>query len=118
MSRQRRPLTREQVCKRASAILAQLDTKRGPRDGAAFLSSWGKMWDLMEEARRAGLTFKAEATRTWFYSEGGEDSTGIIRRRLTSGEFEIPVPPPNDVRLATDLPEFLNWACVPQPGSE
>jgi hypothetical protein len=74
------------------------------------------MWDLMEEARRAGLVFKAATSRSWFYSDGVE-TAGVTRRRLTSGEFEIPVPLPNDVQLATDLPEFLNWACVPQPGS-
>jgi hypothetical protein len=118
VSYKRRPLTREQVCKRAGAILAQLDTKRGPDDGVAFLSAWGKMWDLMEEARRAGLPFQAETTQSWSYSEGGDGSTGVTRRRLTSGEFEIPVPPPNNVQLAADLPEFLNWACVPQPRRE
>lgn len=109
-----KPLTREEVCRRAGVILAAIDTRRGPHDGGAALADWTRLWALMEETMIAGFTFKPDDARPWSYVEGG-DNTAVTRRRLVSGEFEIPVPRPNAPHLEMALPAFLNWACVPQP---
>jgi hypothetical protein len=106
----------EDVREEAHEILAALDASRSER--VVFEGHWRRLWQLVREAKAAGMLHSQAHQGPWgLYRGGGLDQSGVAVY-LIAGEFMLPIWPPDEPRSGTDLPTLLNWASVRVPAED
>ena len=105
-------LTRDDVHQEARQILLTLDESRHQHE--PFEANWRKLWQLVREADAAGLLLE-DGNGSWHLSQRPGGGRRGVTPSLRSGDFILPVWPPEEPRSGAHLPQLLNWAGVPAP---
>ena len=106
-------LTMADVVVEAQELLASLDESR--HQHAALEVNWRKLWQLVREAKAAGLPFGGSSYGPWHLGAASDHPLDDVSPSLSADGFTVPIWPPEESRSATDLPGLLNWAGVPVP---
>ena len=105
--------------RRAAELLLIISRSQEPRDHSAYVGHWGRLWDLIVEAKAAGLLDRGHTRGPWAMvmpDNGGPD----IQLWLAGGAQRLPIRMPSrptnqHLDLATRLDQLLNGAGVQPP---
>jgi hypothetical protein len=114
----RRPLTLEQFRVQASEILLVISRSTAPRDEAAYIGHWGRLFALLRKLRASEVRFRERDRGPW--ATMGTDRGYDLQLWLAGGAHRLPIRMPTKLepggaQLATDLPKIRNGAGVQPP---